>query len=154
MRFGQSPDPHRVDHLRQTLGLISQFKGYDILAELDWKSYRAGYGNIQRLDRIREAEGDDINRYKAATQADTLMLLYLLSSDELGELLDRPDYDFPTERIPAMVDYYVARTSHGSNAERGGELVGSRPRQPRSRLGVLPRCAEIRRRRHSRGHDP
>jgi trehalose-phosphatase len=95
-------------------GLISQFEGYDMLAELDWKSYRLRYGNIQRLDRILEAEGDDINRYKAAKQADTLMLLYLLSSDELGELLDRLDYEFPPERIPAMVDYYIARTSHGS----------------------------------------
>ena len=95
-------------------GLISQFEGYDALAELDWDSYRAKYGNIQRLDRILEAEGDDVNRYKAAKQADTLMLLYLLSSDELTELLDRLDYEFPPERIPAMVDYYIARTSHGS----------------------------------------
>jgi trehalose-phosphatase len=110
----------RWDHVSRRIfvpfhdGLISQFEGYEMLAELDWKSYRARYGNIQRLDRILEAEGDDINRYKAAKQADTLMLLYLLSSDELGELLDRLDYEFPPERIPAMVDYYIARTSHGS----------------------------------------
>lgn len=95
-------------------GMISQFEGYDQLAELDWETYRTRYGNIQRLDRILEAEGDDVNRYKAAKQADALMLLYLLSSDELGELLDRLDYPFPPEGIPAMVDYYLARTSHGS----------------------------------------
>lgn len=95
-------------------GLISQFENYDLLAELDWDSYRAKYGNIQRLDRILEAEGDDVNRYKAAKQADTLMLLYLLSSDELRGLLDRLDYEFPPERIPAMVDYYIARSSNGS----------------------------------------
>ncbi len=42
------------------------------------------------------------------------MLLYLLSSDELRELLDRLDYHLDPGQIPAMVDYYMARTSHGS----------------------------------------
>jgi trehalose-phosphatase len=95
-------------------GVISQFEGYGELAELDWDTYRQRYGNIQRLDRILEAENDDVNRYKASKQADALMLLYLLSSDELRELLDRLDYHFKPDRIPEMVDYYMARTSHGS----------------------------------------
>ena len=72
------------------------------------------YGNIQRLDQILEAEDDDVDRYKASKQADALMLLYLLSSDELRELLERLGYRFTPEQIPNMVDYYVARTSHGS----------------------------------------
>ena len=42
------------------------------------------------------------------------MLLYLLSSDELRELLDRLDYHFGPDQIPKMVAYYMARTSHGS----------------------------------------
>jgi alpha,alpha-trehalase len=95
-------------------GVISQFERYDELAELDWEGYRKRYGNIQRLDRILEAENDNINRYKASKQADALMLLYLLSSDELRELLYRLDYRFEPEQIPKMVDYYMARTSHGS----------------------------------------
>jgi trehalose-phosphatase len=95
-------------------GLISQFEGYDELAELDWAAYRARYGDIRRLDRILEAEGDDVNRYRASKQADVLMLLYLLSSDELRELLSRLGYRFSPDGIPAMVDYYMARTSHGS----------------------------------------
>ena len=61
-----------------------------------------------------EAEHDDVNRYKASKQADVLMLLYLLSSDELGSVLDRLDYVFQADQIPMMVDYYLARTSHGS----------------------------------------
>ena len=61
-------------------------------------SARQRYGNIQRLDRILEAEDDDINRYQASKKADALMLLYLLSSDELRELLDRLDYHFPSEQ--------------------------------------------------------
>ena len=61
-------------------GIIAQFEGYDRLEELDWDAYRARYGDIQRLDRILEAEGDTINRYKASKQADVLMLFYLFSS--------------------------------------------------------------------------
>ncbi len=94
--------------------VISQFEGYEKLAELDWDAYLKRYSNIQRLDRILEAENDDVNRYKASKQADALMLLYLLSSEELRELLDRLDYNFSGDQIPKMVDYYIARTSHGS----------------------------------------
>ncbi|MGE5695457.1 MAG: trehalose-phosphatase [Candidatus Sericytochromatia bacterium] len=95
-------------------GVISQFEGYDKLQDLDWDGYRQKYSNIQRLDRILEAENDDVNRYKASKQADALMLLYLLSSDELRELLTRLGYNFGHSQIPRMVDYYMERTSHGS----------------------------------------
>jgi alpha,alpha-trehalase len=95
-------------------GVISQFEGYGDLEELDWDRYRDTYGNIQRLDRILEAEGDDVNRYKASKQADALMLLYLMSSTELREVLDRLGYRFTSGQVPKMVDYYLARTSHGS----------------------------------------
>ena len=95
-------------------GVISQFEGYGELAELDWDGYRRQYGNIQRLDRILEAEQDDVNRYKASKQADALMLLYLLSATELRELLDRLGYRFLPDQVPEMVDYYLARTSDGS----------------------------------------
>ena len=37
------------------------------------------YGDIRRLDRILEAEGDTVNRYQASKQADVLMLGYLFS---------------------------------------------------------------------------
>ena len=95
-------------------GIISQFEGYGDLAELDWDRLRRQYGNIQRLDRILDAEDDDVNRYKASKQADALMLLYLLSATELRELLDRLGYPFMPDQVPEMVDYYLARTSHGS----------------------------------------
>ncbi|OBF93827.1 trehalose-phosphatase [Mycobacterium sp. 852002-51163_SCH5372311] len=95
-------------------GVISQFEGYGELDELDWELYRRQYGNIQRLDRILEAENDDINRYKASKQADALMLLYLMSVTELCEVLARLGYRFMPDHVPKMVDYYLARTSHGS----------------------------------------
>jgi alpha,alpha-trehalase len=95
-------------------GVISQFEGYELLTELDWRAYRQRYGNIQRLDRILESEGDNVNNYKASKQADALMLFYLLSSDELRELFDRLGYRFTPDQIPKTIDYYRTRTSHGS----------------------------------------
>jgi alpha,alpha-trehalase len=95
-------------------GVISQFEGYEQLEELDWEAYRQKYGNIQRLDRILEAEGDTPNRYKVSKQADVLMLLYLLTTDELLELLKRLGYQLEPDAIPQTIAYYLARTSHGS----------------------------------------
>ena len=95
-------------------GIISQFAGYDELAELDWDRYRDRYGNIGRLDLILEAEGDTTNRYKAAKQADVLMLLYLFSAEELTDLFAHLGYHFDPAVIPAIVDYYTARMTHGS----------------------------------------
>ncbi|WP_036494589.1 HAD-IA family hydrolase [Nocardia sp. BMG111209] len=95
-------------------GVISQFAGYEQLAELDWDRYRRTYPDIQRLDRILESEGDDINRYRAGKQADVLMLFYVMSAAEVREILQRLGYDLPGEMIPRTIDYYLARTSHGS----------------------------------------
>jgi trehalose/maltose hydrolase-like predicted phosphorylase len=95
-------------------GIISQFEGYDELEELDWDAYRAKYGNIQRLDRILRAEGDDPNRYKITKQADTVMLFYLFSYEELREIFGRLGYDYRPDTAARNVAYYDRRTSHGS----------------------------------------
>jgi alpha,alpha-trehalase len=99
-------------------GVISQFEGYEDLLELDWEDYRARHGDIHRLDRILEAEGDTVNRYKVSKQADVLMLFYLLSADELRELFERLGYELSAETISRTVDYYLARTSDGSTLSR------------------------------------
>ncbi len=94
--------------------IISQFEGYEDLEEFDWEGYRAKYGDIHRLDRILEAEGDSANRYKVSKQADVLMLLYLFSAERLAQLFERLDYEFEPEWIPKNIEYYLRRTSHGS----------------------------------------
>jgi len=94
--------------------ILSQFEGYGDLIELDWDGYRSRYGDIGRLDRILEAEGDSPNRYKLAKQADTLMLFYLLSAEELASLFDRLGYEFDDDFISRNVAYYEPRTAHGS----------------------------------------
>ena len=86
-------------------GYISQFEGYERLAELDWERYRLRYGNIQRLDLILEAENDSTDRYKLAKQADVLMLFYVFSADELAELFRGLDYPFERDMIPRNVAY-------------------------------------------------
>ncbi|MBV9417681.1 MAG: glycoside hydrolase family 65 protein [Solirubrobacterales bacterium] len=95
-------------------GVISQFEGYEELAELDWEGYRARYGNIQRLDRILRAEGDTPDRYKVSKQADTVMLFFLFSQRELQELFTDLGYDYTLETARRTIDYYDRRTSHGS----------------------------------------
>ncbi|MFP3879826.1 MAG: trehalose-phosphatase, partial [Dehalococcoidia bacterium] len=99
-------------------GIITQFEGYDQLEEFDWEGYQEKYGDIHRLDRILEAEGDTPNRYKLSKQADVLMLFYLLSADELGELFRRLGYAFEYETIPKNIEYYLKRTAHGSTLSR------------------------------------
>jgi alpha,alpha-trehalase len=95
-------------------GIISQFEGYDDLLEFDWEGYRAKYGNIQRLDRILEAEGDSADRYKLAKQADALMLFYLFDEPQIEARFRRLGYDFSVDKWLNNIDYYLARTSHGS----------------------------------------
>ena len=98
--------------------VISQFEGYENLAELDWELYRARYGDISRLDRILESEGLSTNSYKLSKQADVMMLHYLLSSDGLGELLSHLGYDADHGLIERCVEYYERRTAHGSTLSR------------------------------------
>jgi trehalose/maltose hydrolase-like predicted phosphorylase len=95
-------------------GVLTQFEGYEQLEEFDWEGYRERYGDIARLDRLLEAEGDSTNRYRLAKQADVLMLLFLLSRTELRELLAGLGYQVTEEQLSRTVDYHLARTSHGS----------------------------------------
>jgi hypothetical protein len=95
-------------------GIIDQFEGYAELEELDWDAAQKKYGNIQRLDRLLEADGDTPNRYKASKQADVLMLFYLFSADELAQLFERLGYSFERDTIPRNIDYYIVCSSHVS----------------------------------------
>lgn len=124
-RLGIRPDEPAVwEHLSRRLavpfhdGVISQFARYEDLAELDWDRYRAAYDNIGRMDLILEAEGDSTNRYKLAKQADVLMLVYLLGPGELVATLDRLGYPLAHDELIRTVEYYIARTAHGSTLSR------------------------------------
>jgi alpha,alpha-trehalase len=134
--------PDRRQHLRRTLdlrdeelarwhdmtrrmhlvvhgdGIISQFEGYEDLEEFNWEGYRQKYRDIQRLDRVLEAEQDTPNRHKVSKQADVLMLFYFFSADELRAVFEQLSYPFTYKTILRNVGYYLRRTSHGSTLSR------------------------------------
>ncbi|WLQ32390.1 glycosyl hydrolase family 65 protein [Streptomyces castrisilvae] len=112
--LGRWEEVSRRLHIPYHQGVISQFDGWGDLAELDWEGYRERYGDIRRLDRILEAEGDTVNRYQASKQADTLMLGYLFRPRELRELFARLGCPLDDETWRATVAYHLRRTSHGS----------------------------------------
>jgi trehalose/maltose hydrolase-like predicted phosphorylase len=123
-------------------GIISQFEGWADLEELDWDAYRAKYGNIQRLDRILRAEGDDPDRYKIAKQADTVMLFFLFADEELREIFVRLGYDYDRDTTARNVAYYDQRTSHGSTLSfitYAGVLAGIDPESSWDRFLVALR---------------
>lgn len=94
--------------------IISQFEGFGDLEEFDWEGYQEKYGDISRLDRILDAEGDTTNRYKLSKQADVCMIFFLVQPRRLVQLMDGLGYRFSEELIHKNIDYYLARTSHGS----------------------------------------
>lgn len=100
-------------------GVIEQFEGFDKLKDLDWKKYHDQYGEILRLDRILEKEGDSVDNYKAVKQADVLMLFYLFSTEELDDIVHRLGYAFNAgEQVHANIAYYQKITSHGSTLSK------------------------------------
>jgi trehalose/maltose hydrolase-like predicted phosphorylase len=99
-------------------GVISQFDGYEQLAEFDWDSYRSRYDDIGRLDLILAAEGDSPNNYRVSKQPDVLMLFYQLSAEDLRQTLGRLGYQLDKAAVRRTVDFYLARTSHGSTLSR------------------------------------
>jgi len=98
--------------------IISQFEGFDELEEFDWEHYRNKYEDLHRLDRLLEAEDDDVNRYKVSKQSDVLMLFYLFSNSELEEIFGRLGYKLTADIVSKNIEYYIDRTSHGSTLSR------------------------------------
>ncbi len=99
-------------------GIIAQYDGYFDLKELDWEYYKKKYGNIYRLDRILKAEGKSPDEFKVAKQADTLMIFYILDKQEVKDIIESMGYSLEPDFLKKNMDYYLARTSHGSTLSR------------------------------------
>ena len=96
-------------------GVVEIFQGYGDLPELDWEGLRARHGDIRRADRVLESEGDTPNRYQVTKQAGGItMLSYLLSNEEIIDIIQGLGYDCDQETLDRSIDYYLPRTSHGS----------------------------------------
>ncbi len=105
----------RMKIVFQEDGIISQFEGYEALKEFDWEGYKTKYGNIQRVDRILENEGDSANNYKLCKQPDVLMLFYIFSAETLKKMFKRLDYHVEKDFISKNINYYLKRTTNGSS---------------------------------------
>jgi trehalose/maltose hydrolase-like predicted phosphorylase len=99
-------------------GIISQFEGFESLKEFDWETYRKKYNDLQRLDRILEAEGDSVDLYKVNKQGDVLMLFYLFSVDEIIQGLHWMGYQLGPGAVLDNVHYYLGHSSSGSSLSR------------------------------------
>jgi trehalose/maltose hydrolase-like predicted phosphorylase len=98
--------------------IISQFDGYADLDRFDLSGYLARYGDIGQLHLILAEQGDTANRYQVGKQADVLMLLYLLSAEDLRDLIADLGYSWSPEALRRTVRYYVDRVGHGSTLSR------------------------------------
>lgn len=100
-------------------GIIAQFEGYFQLEDLDWAHYKEKYGNIYRMDRILNAEGKSADSYKVAKQADSLMIFYNFSKEQVNQILADLSYQLPTDYIEkiSIITWLVpptARLCHAS----------------------------------------
>ncbi|SEA35361.1 HAD-IA family hydrolase [Leifsonia sp. 21MFCrub1.1] len=95
-------------------GTLSQFDGYDALEPIDLDRYRSRYPTEGRLDLVLDAEGDSTNRYQVSKQPDSLMLLYLLSAEELRELLGHMGYPLSADAVVRTVERYSRSSTYGS----------------------------------------
>jgi trehalose/maltose hydrolase-like predicted phosphorylase len=98
--------------------VIEQFEGFEKLKNLDFVFYKHKYGNIQRIDRILEAEGDSVNNYKVNKQSDVLMLYYLFSTEELADTFAWMNYTFEVKSISRNIQYHLQFSTHGSTLSR------------------------------------
>ena len=98
-------------------GALCQFEGYDQLAEFDESQFREQHGS-ERIDWILEAQDDTVERYQVAKQADTALLLYLFTPEELTGLFQRLGYSVNREVYQKTVDYQLARIAHESTLSR------------------------------------
>jgi trehalose/maltose hydrolase-like predicted phosphorylase len=98
--------------------IIAQFDGWERLEPIDLDAYRARYGEISRLELILDAEGDTVRRYQVAKQADVLVLFYLLSAEELRDVLESLGYGLTASSIRKTIEYYASRVTHGSSLSR------------------------------------
>lgn len=109
---------HKLELEINDEGIISQFEGYFDLKDLDWDYYKEKYGNIYRMDRILNAEGKSADTYKVAKQADSLMIFYNFSKEQVRLILEDLNYELPEDYVERNLHYYLARTSHGSTLSR------------------------------------
>ncbi|KLD61646.1 hypothetical protein WP50_00645, partial [Lactiplantibacillus plantarum] len=85
---------------------------------LDFQAYRQKYGDIARMDRILKAESKTPDAYQVAKQADALMAFYNFDVTTVQKIIEKMGYQLPKEYLTHNIQYYLARTTHGSTLSR------------------------------------
>ena len=93
-------------------GIISQFEGYRDCPSWTGTATAAlrRHPSARSHPGGRGPLGGPVPGVQAGRRADAF---FLLSADELRELLGGLGYALPPEAIPRTIEYYVARTAHG-----------------------------------------
>ena len=96
-------------------GALSQYEGFDRLKEFDIGQFQEQHGSDRPINLMLEAQGDDVNHYQVAKQADVAMLFLLLSEAEVTELLARLEYSFDRAQMQRTISYHLERCSQESS---------------------------------------
>jgi len=94
-------------------GRLSQYEGFEQLKPLDWQQF-----DQERVNWVLEAQGDDVNRYQVAKQADVAMLFFLLSEPEIQALLQPLGSGCDRSQMQRTLEYHLHRTTHESSLSR------------------------------------
>ncbi|MFC4167619.1 glycoside hydrolase family 65 protein [Teichococcus aestuarii] len=95
-------------------GTLLPFEGFDRLRPLDLQAMAEAHPG-QRLDWVLECQGGSTNSYQVMKQADTLMLPFLLSWQELAGTLEGMGYAMTAEQWRRTAAHDLARTTHDSS---------------------------------------
>eukprot|EP01060_Flectonema_neradi_P029633 TRINITY_DN4134_c2_g1_i1.p1 TRINITY_DN4134_c2_g1~~TRINITY_DN4134_c2_g1_i1.p1 ORF type:complete len:1395 (+),score=212.48 TRINITY_DN4134_c2_g1_i1:80-4186(+) len=112
----------KICFIDEAAGTLEQFDGWSKLKKFDHESYRKRYTSeqLQRLDRVLKAEGKRPDDYQIVKQPDTLMIFYVLSSEEVSQTFNRLGYGHtllcldPISALRSNYDYYNPQTTSGS----------------------------------------
>ncbi|HEY9716539.1 MAG TPA: glycosyl hydrolase family 65 protein, partial [Trichormus sp.] len=97
-------------------GIIAQFDGYEKLEEFPW--HVDNHPDMKQMGVALQKNGLVLNPYKLSKQPDVLMLFYVFSSDELGELFKQLGYRWSEKMIDQNIEYYMPRTANTSTLSR------------------------------------
>jgi trehalose/maltose hydrolase-like predicted phosphorylase len=98
-------------------GTLEQYEGFSQLKEFDHQQFRQVYDD-KRIDWVLEANDDSVVNYKIAKQADTSLLLYLFSPEELIGMNQEMGYSISKENLLNTIRYQIGYTANESSLSR------------------------------------
>ncbi|HWX50831.1 MAG TPA: glycoside hydrolase family 65 protein [Roseomonas sp.] len=98
-------------------GTIDQFAGFEQLRLFDIAAFTAAHPG-QRVDHVLAAQGDSVDAYAVAKQADVLMLPYMLPHGELQRLLAHMGHTVSDAELRRSFEAHLPHYTHDSSLSR------------------------------------